>query len=106
MDWIKSTAHITPSHLCHTAGDSREDMLSPQQTTAATDLENKAIAQATNLQKPVKNMVDSSKPQAFGKDGAKPDMTAWFNLFADLDPLQNPDEVGKEEGVQVEERNC
>ncbi|PIK56009.1 putative islet cell autoantigen 1 isoform X3 [Apostichopus japonicus] len=63
-------------------------------------------AQASSQQKPVQNMVDSSKPQAFGKEGAKPDMTAWFNLFADLDPLQNPDAVGKEEGVEVEERNC
>lgn len=81
-------------------------MLSPQQTATATDLQNKAIAQAAGQQKPVKNMVDSSKPQAFAKDGAKPDMTAWFNLFADLDPLQNPDEVGKEDGVETEERNC
>lgn len=23
------------------------------------------------------------------------DLSAWFNLFADLDPLSNPDAVGK-----------
>ena len=23
-------------------------------------------------------------------------MSAWFNLFADLDPLSNPDAIGKE----------
>ncbi|XP_071823383.1 islet cell autoantigen 1-like isoform X3 [Apostichopus japonicus] len=88
------------------AGPSGEDLLAPQQTATAADLEKQAIAQASSQQKPVQNMVDSSKPQAFGKEGAKPDMTAWFNLFADLDPLQNPDAVGKEEGVEVEERNC
>ena len=25
------------------------------------------------------------------------DMSAWFNLFADLDPLSNPDAIGKTE---------
>ncbi|XP_076459335.1 islet cell autoantigen 1-like isoform X1 [Babylonia areolata] len=28
--------------------------------------------------------------------GQKADMSAWFNLFADLDPLSNPDAVGRE----------
>lgn len=32
--------------------------------------------------------------QAKGK-GKKGDMSAWFNLFADLDPLSDPDAVGK-----------
>ena len=30
--------------------------------------------------------------------GQKQDMSAWFNLFADLDPLSNPDAIGKNEG--------
>ncbi|KAL5005797.1 hypothetical protein ScPMuIL_016955 [Solemya velum] len=29
------------------------------------------------------------------KKGQKQDMSAWFNLFADLDPLSNPDAIGK-----------
>ena len=28
---------------------------------------------------------------------AKADMSAWFNLFADLDPLGNPDAVGNKD---------
>ncbi|XP_798343.3 islet cell autoantigen 1 isoform X2 [Strongylocentrotus purpuratus] len=51
------------------------------------------------------NKTDSSKPQAF-KKGQKTDMSAWFNLFADLDPLANPDDIGHEEGKEVEDRNC
>ena len=27
--------------------------------------------------------------------GTSNDLSAWFNLFADLDPLSNPDAVGK-----------
>lgn len=27
--------------------------------------------------------------------GKSKDLSAWFNLFADLDPLANPDTVGK-----------
>jgi hypothetical protein len=32
------------------------------------------------------------------------DLAAWFNVFADLDPLANPDAVGKQE--LEEQRNC
>ena len=28
--------------------------------------------------------------------GQKADMSAWFNLFADLDPLADPDAIGKQ----------
>ena len=33
---------------------------------------------------------------------AKTDMSAWFNLFADLDPLGNPDAVGRTSEQQGE----
>lgn len=29
--------------------------------------------------------------------GGSKDMSAWFNLFADLDPLANPDAIGRSE---------
>ncbi len=35
----------------------------------------------------------------------KGDMSSWFNLFADLDPLANPDAVGKKSN-EVDDRNC
>ncbi|KAJ8354495.1 hypothetical protein SKAU_G00220620 [Synaphobranchus kaupii] len=38
---------------------------------------------------------DSTKPAARETLGASKDLSAWFNLFADLDPLSNPDAVGK-----------
>lgn len=90
------------------AGDpSGGSVLQPQQMPGATEVEQMALHMASSKeQQPVKkNMMDSSKPQAFSKDG-KADMTAWFNLFADLDPLQNPDTVGQQEGEEVEDRNC
>ena len=31
-------------------------------------------------------------------------MSAWYSLFADLDPLANPDAVGHKQ--EDEERNC
>ncbi|XP_038157928.1 islet cell autoantigen 1-like isoform X3 [Cyprinodon tularosa] len=36
----------------------------------------------------------SQTPAANASGGSK-DMTAWFNLFADLDPLSNPDAIGR-----------
>ncbi|XP_070569601.1 islet cell autoantigen 1-like isoform X14 [Ptychodera flava] len=40
--------------------------------------------------------------QVPSKKGQKADMSAWFNLFADLDPLANPDAIGQEEGDSTE----
>ncbi|XP_071395021.1 islet cell autoantigen 1 [Centroberyx affinis] len=39
-----------------------------------------------------------SKPAAKETAGTSKDLSAWFNLFADLDPLSNPDAVGKSDG--------
>ncbi|XP_059194297.1 islet cell autoantigen 1 isoform X1 [Centropristis striata] len=36
-----------------------------------------------------------SKPAVKEKAGASKDLSAWFNLFADLDPLSNPDAIGR-----------
>ncbi|XP_072180820.1 islet cell autoantigen 1-like [Diadema setosum] len=80
------------------------DLFADQATTAAAAAAAAATAGAGTVPGST-NKVDSSKPQAF-KKGQKTDMSAWFNLFADLDPLANPDEIGKEEGSEVESRNC
>ena len=34
----------------------------------------------------------------------KADMSQWFSLFADLDPLANPDAIGKT--TKEEDKNC
>uniref|UniRef100_UPI003AB034FC islet cell autoantigen 1 isoform X2 n=1 Tax=Centroberyx gerrardi TaxID=166262 RepID=UPI003AB034FC len=39
-----------------------------------------------------------SRPAAKETAGTSKDLSAWFNLFADLDPLSNPDAVGKSDG--------
>ncbi|XP_051751919.1 islet cell autoantigen 1-like isoform X1 [Ctenopharyngodon idella] len=41
---------------------------------------------------PTKNIPNSS---ASAPKGSSRDMSAWFNLFADLDPLSNPDAIGR-----------
>ncbi|XP_019614258.1 PREDICTED: islet cell autoantigen 1-like isoform X3 [Branchiostoma belcheri] len=53
-------------------------------------------------QQPLLQQEQKGKP---GK-GVGKDMSAWFNLFADLDPLANPDAIGRKEGENQEERNC
>jgi len=39
---------------------------------------------------------------------SKKDISTWFDLFADLDPLQNPDAIGsnKNDVEEEEQRNC
>ncbi|XP_047216200.1 islet cell autoantigen 1 isoform X1 [Girardinichthys multiradiatus] len=38
------------------------------------------------------------KPAVKETDGPSKDLSAWFNLFADLDPLSNPDAIGESNG--------
>ncbi|XP_028281608.1 islet cell autoantigen 1 [Parambassis ranga] len=38
---------------------------------------------------------NTQKPAVKETTGTSKDLSAWFNLFADLDPLSNPDAVGK-----------
>ncbi|XP_054168004.1 islet cell autoantigen 1-like [Oppia nitens] len=51
---------------------------------------------------------DNKKPNLkANKDKAKPgdSIASWLNLFADLDPLANPDAIGKK-ADQIDDRNC
>lgn len=34
------------------------------------------------------------------------DLSAWYDLFAELDPLKNPDDIGQKDGIANEQRNC
>ena len=51
----------------------------------------------------VQKKLDQSKKQQ-QNDGKKSDMSQWFSLFADLDPLANPDAIGKT--TKEEDKNC
>ncbi|CAF4519593.1 unnamed protein product, partial [Rotaria magnacalcarata] len=58
---------------------------------------NKSTVQPTSNPKP-----KSVPAAAAGKTTEK---SSWLNLFAELDPLQNPDAVGKAAGDEAD-RNC
>lgn len=51
-----------------------------------------AVPQNTSENTSVASQI-SSRPTA--KDQSSKDLSAWFNLFADLDPLSNPDAIGR-----------
>ena len=44
----------------------------------------------------VQKTTTTTKCLALSLQGQKADMSAWFNLFADLDPLADPDAIGKQ----------
>uniref|UniRef100_A0A8C6U9G8 Islet cell autoantigen 1-like n=1 Tax=Neogobius melanostomus TaxID=47308 RepID=A0A8C6U9G8_9GOBI len=51
---------------------------------------------APPMQPPSGQSAQPAQPtQRAAKTGASKDMSAWFNLFADLDPLSNPDAIGR-----------
>ncbi|RVE75245.1 hypothetical protein OJAV_G00015170 [Oryzias javanicus] len=49
--------------------------------------------QAAPLQPPTGQNLPAPRP--LSSAGGSKDMSAWFNLFADLDPLSNPDAIGR-----------
>ncbi|XP_063322406.1 islet cell autoantigen 1-like isoform X2 [Pelmatolapia mariae] len=52
--------------------------------------------QAPPLQVPQSpNQSAQPAPKSAAAPGGSKDMSAWFNLFADLDPLSNPDAIGR-----------
>ncbi|KAM7382961.1 hypothetical protein PAMP_002654 [Pampus punctatissimus] len=84
----KENSFFLPSQLLDQSLNNLQSSLSdwasivPQPVAAATE---RSSGANQNLPKPaVKETTGTSK-----------DLSAWFNLFADLDPLSNPDAVGK-----------
>lgn len=55
-------------------------------------------------QAPIPPGKGSEKGKGKGKKGA--DMSAWFSLFSDLDPLANPDAIDKQNKKSEEDRQC
>ncbi|KAI4831572.1 hypothetical protein KUCAC02_001108, partial [Chaenocephalus aceratus] len=51
--------------------------------------------QAPPLQPPPDYSQSAQPAPSPAANGASKDMSAWFNLFADLDPLSNPDAIGR-----------
>ncbi|KAM8870509.1 islet cell autoantigen 1 isoform 2-T2 [Spinachia spinachia] len=70
-----------------------DQSLSNQRSTVS-DFASAALSPAATDPSPGANQ-NPSKPAAKEKAAASKDLSAWFNLFADLDPLSNPDAVGK-----------
>ncbi|CAF2706345.1 unnamed protein product [Rotaria sp. Silwood2] len=65
---------------------------------ASTNKANKpTVASSTTSSKP--------KPATTTSTGKSTDKSNWFNLFAELDPIQNPDAIGKISGDETD-RNC
>lgn len=58
----------------------------------------------TSPNKTTQPMVPSSTKPKSTKEKST-DKSNWFNLFAELDPLQNPDAIGKTTGDEFD-RNC
>ncbi|XP_030638132.1 islet cell autoantigen 1-like [Chanos chanos] len=70
------------------------------QSLSATGWVTPPMFQAPPLQPPATTgqappPANSPRAAANAPKGASRDMSAWFNLFADLDPLSNPDAIGR-----------
>lgn len=62
------------------------------------------VAPSQAKQAPIPPGKGSEKGKGKGKKGA--DMSAWFSLFSDLDPLANPDAIDKQNKKSEEDRQC
>lgn len=83
-------AEFMPSNLLD-LNKQMSGMSLSQSSTAGAPL---AAAQASS-KSPSINKSQQPLPKSKSNKQGKKDMSAWFSLFADLDPLSNPDAVGK-----------
>ncbi|KAJ7985416.1 hypothetical protein DPEC_G00351820 [Dallia pectoralis] len=88
----EDSSFFLPSHLLD---HNRDNLQSSDWTTNIP----KPISQATE-QSSGANQNASRPPAGRGKPETSKDLSAWFNLFADLDPLSNPDAVGSSDQEQ------
>ncbi|XP_046397443.1 islet cell autoantigen 1 [Ischnura elegans] len=105
-----------PSHLLDSSGLDLVDMLLPAPkggASAATVDSVKEPGASVPPQQPSGTVLPSTNPPSLdsGVSPAKKktqtsgrDMSKWFNLFADLDPLANPDAIGGR--TEESDRNC
>ncbi|KAL3060012.1 hypothetical protein OYC64_014581 [Pagothenia borchgrevinki] len=84
----KENSFFLPSHLLDQSLNNLQSSLSDR-----AGIIPQLVAQATQHSSGANQ--DSSKAAVKDKAGTSADLSAWFNLFADLDPLSNPDAVGK-----------
>ncbi|XP_054478143.1 islet cell autoantigen 1 isoform X1 [Anoplopoma fimbria] len=87
----KENSYFLPSHLLDQSLNNQQSSLSDWASVAPQA----AAAVATEKDPSSGANQNPSKPAAKEKAGTSKDLSAWFNLFADLDPLSNPDAVGK-----------
>ena len=58
----------------------------------------------SELELPSSNLSEPNAPKASSSSTKTKDMSQWFSLFADLDPLANPDAIGK--STKETDPNC
>uniref|UniRef100_A0A8C2WK68 Islet cell autoantigen 1 n=1 Tax=Cyclopterus lumpus TaxID=8103 RepID=A0A8C2WK68_CYCLU len=80
------SAFFLPSHLLDQSLNAQQSCLSGQNTSQNMKLLFDPSSGANQ---------NPDKPAVKENVGTSKDLSAWFNLFADLDPLSNPDAVGK-----------
>ncbi|XP_067125563.1 islet cell autoantigen 1 [Centruroides vittatus] len=100
--------NFLPSQLLEmTSGFSDMDLSSaaliPVQQSQKSDISNNLT---TSNSKPTSSTSKQKQPATAASKKGKKDISAWFNLFADLDPLSNPDAIGKKKDDGDDDRNC
>lgn len=93
-----ANTNFLPSHLLEMNSDYK-----------AMHMNTEDVSQDILNHKSVPGTQDAGEGRSLPSGGAakksKQDMSAWFNLFADLDPLANPDLIGQKKDV-YDDRNC
>lgn len=83
-------AEFMPSNLLDLNKQMSVMSLSQSSTAGAPSAEAQASSKSPGINKSQQQL-----PKSKSNKQGKKDMSAWFSLFADLDPLSNPDAVGK-----------
>lgn len=106
---VFNTSATNSGSLLESQQTNSDDLLStPTKSSSFFKLLTTTDEQQQSILKPQNLMTPKQQQNVNKNQKSKKDISTWFDLFADLDPLQNPDAISsnKNDVEEEEQRNC
>lgn len=106
---VFNTSSANSGSVLESQQTNSDDLLStPTKSSSFLKLLTTTDEQQQSILKPQNLMTPKQQQNVNKNQKSKKDISTWFDLFADLDPLQNPDAIGsnKNDVEEEEQRNC
>jgi hypothetical protein len=105
-DWTAAFGNIPNQQEQSQSATTTHDDFNTSNNFLPSSLLSELLASTNKINQPTSPTSTNSKPKPLPtKTGKASDKSNWLNLFAELDPIQNPDAIGKSVSDEYD-RNC